>query len=317
MNGVGAAFLRELGCHPCPQCSAAKPRANTSASLLVFERHGSRPRLRHHLLFDCGAGVVDSLIDHGVAEVHQLLLSHRHPDHNLDLDRLVNCLRRSGAPTPFDCYCTPGTWRDGPQALFPWLPLRHRPVTPGQPVSLFRGGPGDNPLGELGIGLRVTPVAVWHGPTALDAVIWVVEFGSRDDGSYRKVVLAWDLLHLIPAYRGEDRDTRYTGPCVAGDELTGEHAGLLRGADELFLEGTSCLPRPDSGHTSASAALRFYVPVLRPRRTWLVHYSGHSDPWGPLSDDDLQGWLDREKQRTAADAEVRVARHGLTLTWAV
>jgi hypothetical protein len=319
MNGVGGAFLRELGCHPCPQCSATKPRANTSGSLLVLDRHRSRHRLRHHLLFDCGAGVVESLIDYGVTEVHQILISHRHPDHNLDLDRLINSLRRSGATPPFDCYCTAGTWQGGPAALFPWLPLRHRPVTPGQAVSLFPSGRGDGaPPGDLGIGLRITPLSVWHGLTAPDAAIWVIEFGRKDDSSYRKIVLAWDLLHLVPAYRSEDRDSSYAGPRVDSDDLTEEHARLLKGADELFLEATSCLPRPDSGHTSLAAALRFYIPALQPRQTWIVHYSGHSDPWGPLSDDDLQGWLDLEKQKTpAAGMEVRVARHGMTRTWTV
>jgi hypothetical protein len=126
------------------------------------------------------------------------------------------------------------------------------------------------------------------------------------------------MLHLVPAYAGEDRDSQYAGPSLPGDQLTPEHARLLCGADELFIEGTSCLASPDSGHTSLTAVLRFYLPVLRPRRAWVVHYSGHGDPWGPLSDDDLQGWLDREKENSAAAGmDVRVARHGMTLSWAV
>jgi hypothetical protein len=318
MNGVSYAFLRELGCHPCPQCSAVKPRANTSGSLFVHDWTKRRAVVEHHLLFDCGAGVVDSLIDHGVSGVTQILVSHRHADHLLDLDRLVTCCKRSGQPMPLNCYCTGQTWLEGPMSLFPWLPLRHRAVTPDRPVHFFAAGKEDRALGDLGIGLRVTPVAVWHGTNAREAVVWVVEFGHRDGGSYRKIILGWDLLHLIPRYPGEDADDYYDGPCRDSNVLGADHAGLLQDADELFLDATHWNPRPKTGHTSVAAALRFHVPVLQPRRTWLVHYSGHSDPWGPLDDDDLQGRLDREKRHTAAaDCAIVVARHGMTLSWVV
>src|SRR5258708_7779572 len=87
MNGVGNAFLRELGCRDCPQCGMTKPRASTSGSLLVFDGVGARARPLMHLLFDCGAGVTDSLIDRGVDAVSALFISHSHLDHSLELDR--------------------------------------------------------------------------------------------------------------------------------------------------------------------------------------------------------------------------------------
>ena len=56
---------------------------------------------------------------------------------------------------------------------------------------------------------------VWHGPKARDPVIWVVEFGDPAAGTHRKLILAWDMLHLVPRYPGDDADAAYRGPVAA------------------------------------------------------------------------------------------------------
>jgi len=63
VNGVGNAFLKELGCS-CVQCSAIKPRSSTSASFLIKDKTTVRSSISKHILFDCGPGTVDSLIDY-------------------------------------------------------------------------------------------------------------------------------------------------------------------------------------------------------------------------------------------------------------
>lgn len=296
---------------------------------MLREWNVPREKRLHHLLFDCGLGVVDSLIDNGTDDVTQIFLSHNHADHVLELDRLVNSLRRSGSPTPFDVYCTQKTWDAGPYLHFHWLSqpptptLRHRLVTPNTPVALFGWGPGAVPLGDLGIGLRITPVDVWHGASAPEAVIWVVEFGSKEANTYRKLILMWDLLHLVPRHPNEDSDLneakvkadkKYSGTVAESNTLAEPLATLLKGANELFVEGNTYTPCPHTGHTSVEAALRFYVPILEPERTWIVHYSGHEDRFGPLSDDALQQRIDADNK---TGKPIFVARHGMTLSWQV
>lgn len=309
MNGVGNAFLRELGCLHCPQCSTVKPRANTSGSLLITDWRQSRRQLDCHLLFDCGAGVCDSLIDFGVSTVSKLFLSHSHADHNLEVDRLANSYQRSGGSLPLDVYSTERTLNDGAKRLFPWFfpkVLRHQPVQPGRKVDLE----------DYGIRLTITPITVWHGTTAIDPVIWVVEFGDRSQGTYHKLVLAWDLLHLVPRYPQDDADDKYEGPVQVTTSPVDLHANLLTNADELFMEANTYTPCPATGHNSVIGALKSFIPLFKPKRTWVVHYSGHEDPFGPLSDDGLQTHIDEDKTTYGlADATILVAHHGMTLEW--
>ncbi|MFQ5814521.1 MAG: MBL fold metallo-hydrolase [Anaerolineae bacterium] len=117
MNGVGNAFLRALGCTNCPQCTSAKPRANTSASLIVKQGRA----IVGHILFDCGLGVVDSLVDFGAPFVTHIFVSHMHNDHVLGLDSLLQGQDRSGGHTPVPVYSTEYTWREGVERHFGYL----------------------------------------------------------------------------------------------------------------------------------------------------------------------------------------------------
>jgi hypothetical protein len=69
---------------------------------------------------------------------------------------------------------------------------------------------------------------------------------------------------------------------------------------------------------SIEAGFRFLIPELQPKRTWVVHYSGHEDPGGPLSDQDLQHWINREKScYDLGSADIWLAQHGMLLAYEV
>lgn len=311
MNGVAPGFLREYGCRTCPQCSSAKPQAHISASLIVkgsWEEHRGR---NHHILFDCGLGAIDSLIDFGAPPVDQVFLSHGHPYHSLGFDRLVWGQFRHGGPIPIPVFCTKETYDVGPWRIYPWFfeqqMLVHKSVDPLQPVML-------DP--NLGVGLRITPVSVYQGSSAPGAVIWLVEFGRGEN--YRKLVLAWELIHFLPPLHGEDIDPDYKGTAALSKHFTGPCHDLLFKPDELFFDGNTRTGRSDTHHMSIEAGFRFMIPELQPKRTWVVHYSGHEDPGGPLSDQDLQHWIDKEKSCYGlSSADIRLGQHGMLLAYEV
>jgi Beta-lactamase superfamily domain len=301
MNGVGNAFLNEPGyCYP----PGVEYRfvAQTSGSLLVEDAEEPH-NLVFHLLFDCGLGVVNSLLNAGITSLSHVFISHRHPDHIVELDRLYQGYRRSarrrGLEFRVPCYCTPETRRTGPDHLYPYLGWDRIDVVPGQPVLPLGGGVYANQ--GLDFGLRVTPVSVYHGNPAIvpDPVIWVIDFESEE--GLKKIVLGWDFLHLVPRYVGEDREApqtdKYKSPLpdrtLESDGLDSTHE-VLCGADLLILEANTLHPLPATGHTSIEAAIRFTIRALAPKgETWLVHYSGLEPPSElPLPDDVLRNWIE-------------------------
>ncbi len=103
---------------------------------------------------------------------------------------------------------------------------------------------------------------------------------------------------------------------VGPDDLLAEHQ-ILRDADELFLEGNTCERLPNTRHISITAGFSL-IRRLKPKRTWIVHYSGHEDPWGPLSHRQLQDWIDDNKGASTngcAGRDIRVAHHGMTVAF--
>ena len=303
--GTGNAFLRELG--KISPNHAKTAIGQTCAALVVIEnsrRHGDR--IVAVLVFDTGAGITDCLIDFGISKITHLLLSHNHPDHWLsDLDRLVQTHLRSngretadGDPIRIPFYCTEPTWSAGPGKLLDYLPLSPTYVTPGvgfRPGTYSAAGVSDGD--GFGIDLSITPVRVYHGNRSIvpDPVVWVVEFGSA--GARSKLVLCWDLLHLVPRYSGEDADELFTGPVFDSDvtELQPEHRILFK-PDYLIIAGNTFYPAPATGHTCIEKILSFYVPALRPKVATLVsHVSCAEDPMGPVSDFQLQMMIDDAK----------------------
>ncbi|MFC1597101.1 hypothetical protein ACFL5Q_04065 [Planctomycetota bacterium] len=334
MNGVAAGFLREYGCKSCPQCSASKPQAHISASLIVKDTWDNKRQVIYHALFDCGIGAIDSLIDFGSPPVDDVFISHGHPYHSLGLDRLVwGHARHYQGHLPLPIHCTQATLDEGPKRVYPRFfkkepaerderkpPKRglfHVPVQPGRQEDIPKAG----------IDLKIRPISVYQGGTAGHAVIWIVEFGSGE--SHRKLVLGWEFLHFLPPFEGEDPCQH----CQAKDEghepsdtdFAARFQDFFRDVDELFFDGNTRMPGMDVGqdtkHMSIKTGLEFLIPAVKPKRTWVVHYSGHEDEGGPLSDEELQSWIDRKKKtgkyRVGEDAEINVAKHGMVLVYSV
>jgi len=361
INGVGHAFLRELGCDACPRCSKdQRIVANTSASLIVKSPWEHQRHIEQHVLFDCGIGVVDSLMEYGISRVDYLFITHNHVDHTGGLDRLLNSQRRT-QPRSQDpaadtlvlkkpiLYSTNETWKKGIAWGYPWLVgmVEWRSLNP----ALSTGEPIVPDATGLGIHLKVTPIPVYHGPSAFESVMYVVEFGRGHD--YRKLILGWDFLHLVtqhpppsgidpphadsyvptikptgPGSYGyptddypENRDALYAGLAnpaehLKPDELLPIHQPL-KAPHELFLDGNTVTPQPYTGHASIMSGFSL-IRRLNPRRTWIALYSGHEDPEGPRSDDELQAWMDEHKHDYGlATHEILVAKHGMVLTFAV
>lgn len=311
MNGVAAGFLREYGCRNCPQCSSQKPQAHISASLLIKNPWQQGRTLKQHVLFDCGIGAIDSLIDFGAPPVDFVFISHGHPYHSLGLDRLVWGQIRHGGPQQIPVYCTTQTMETGPQRIYPWFFTGSRPQLVANSVEMktpVRLG--------LDIDLCVTPVSVYQGPSAPGAVIWVIEFGHKDSGTYHKLVLGWEFIHFIPRFPKEEEDPSYQGMVSNILHLHEAYGELFKDVEELFFDGNTVTSCPKTHHMSIESAFRFLIPEIKPKRTWIVHYSGHEDPYGPLSDEQLQDWVDRTRQNLGmADSDIRVGKHDMLLTY--
>ena len=276
VNGLDHAFLREFGC-PCNRCVEQRTAASTSVSLVSLDDNGDR--ILHHILFDTGMGVVDSLVDSPYlsgkkARLDWLIISHWHPDHVLDLNRLCETwrrtLKRRGEQwKPIPTWCRTGTaeWLKRSHAfewnsfLKPQLSDENRP--PGVKLA---------PI-ELGIaGLTVTPITVSHCTADINpanpkeslhcSASFVIEHEAR------KVVLLWDI---------DNRNGWIENP--TSDEQK-EAVKMLSGADYLFIDcNTWSVEEPNgknTGHASFLTVQR-YARVLSPTTTFLVHLSGHED----------------------------------------
>lgn len=302
--GVEAAFLRELGCG-CKRCNERKARANTSAVLLLYGEDEST--IERVVLFDCGAGVLDGLIDLGITRIDAVFNTHDHFDHIAEADRLVNSQRRAKKPMPLPWYCSDLAWEYGVKARFPWLQgpsgLLHNSLKHGVPVEL-----------GFGVDLRITPLTVYHGKTAMGPMIFVVEFCPGSDGKRHKIVIGWDLLHLLPRYQLEDVQEGYAGSTA--ERLDPLHAQLFKGIDLLLLEVNTWTRKPGTGHSSTEAALACHVPlVFKPAHTVFVHYSGHEDADGALTDGEFQARLAHHP--LSRQYRMELGYHGQTFHWDV
>lgn len=283
VNGVQPAFGIEFGMQSprADEYRASDPyrQANCSYSLLQWQGR----RLVRHTLIDVGMGVVPSLLElehqHGVHVVHEVVLSHSHFDHVCGLDWLANSVRTNRRP-------------EQPRplpvhaSLECWRagPELHFPYLADRSVR-FQPLEAGRAL-ELG-DVRLWPFAVLHKETAPGALGFLVEHGVR------RILLPCDF------YRIPDEDD-----------------GRFSGADVCFLEATDWHPRTRKGHVSVLEGLEL-LRKWRPRRTYLVHYSGlddradyASDPInGPMSPTRMQHELDQVR----GDLDVRLARHGMIL----
>lgn len=323
VNGHQAAYMSYFGRDTARDRylrADAYRSANTSCSVLLRDRE--RGTIALHLLFDVGLGVVNSLeaMRHGTgtADLDGVFLTHPHLDHCAELDRLAYGLhgahrQRGEEDWRLPLYCTAACAERivGEHGAFPWLVAERGsvtlcPVAPYEPVSFVPpGGPA----------LTVTPVSVYHGPTAPGAVIYVVECLGR------KVILGWDMLRLVEAPDTPSDAERE----MSVSALPAAQAGLVRDADVLFLDSTTWNPRPSQGHLSVLEGLAL-ARTWRARRLYLIHYSGSERPEPPLNPVAELAGIDIARPLTdpelhwlcgrisaALDFDVRAAYPGMTL----
>ncbi|MCA9998663.1 MAG: MBL fold metallo-hydrolase, partial [Anaerolineales bacterium] len=94
VNGMDAPLMRQLGC-TCGRCQDKRRQANVSVSLYGLDEKGETAV---HILFDIGGGVADSLYETPYlagpqARLDWLCLTHWHPDHTLEMNRLLSAHR--------------------------------------------------------------------------------------------------------------------------------------------------------------------------------------------------------------------------------
>lgn len=303
INGLDGPLLRQFGCE-CGRCCGPDRQANTSASLLSFDDAGNTV---HHLLFDAGHGVVDSLnaspyLRGAAARLDGLALTHWHPDHVAELNRLCvaehHNRRRRGRPTHrVPLYARAGTvaWlaREQSHVLRTYLePQLTAEVE--QPGAVLTALPLNLP------GVRVTPVSISHytadlAPDDSGQVVYsTAAFVIETDRS--RAVLLWDI----------DSENEWL---AAPGEAERAAIDLLAGADLLLID-TTFWHRPPHRvtHPSFENVLR-YARRLCPRRTLLMHLSGHPD--GPGNSG--FGWTNAEWTTAASAAWTAAGLSGSVL----
>lgn len=308
INGVGNAFLRELGCG-CVQCTASKQRSSTSASFLIKDKAKVNSKISKHILFDCGPGTVDSLIDYNISTIDYLFNTHNHFDHIGDIDRIINSLSRhqiNDKKLPF--YATEGTWKKGILANFSWLVSKidwRNLAINGEikPIKL-----------DFDINLKIIPIPVYHGPFAYQPVIFVIEFNTNNRN--KKIIFCWDILHLVTEFP-DFSETTIENPQQEKIEDLSTIYKILKQADDLFLECNTVTPNPGTGHQSIIDGFDL-IKRISPKRTWIIHYSGHEDKFGPLSDYELQYWINLNKAKYKLNnKEIKMAEHGMVINYSI
>lgn len=294
VNGLEHAFLREFGC-TCARCLRQGRVANTSASLVSLENNGET---RHHILFDVGMGVVDSLqncslLTNVKTQLDWLILTHWHPDHVLDLNRLCETwrrtLKRGGKEfQPIPTWCRRGTakWLEQDHG-YEWKNLL-------KPFISEENKPHGMILAPIQVGiedLKITPITVSHCTANMNSE------NPREDlpccasiviqTNSKKAVLLWDI---------DNRNDWIVNP--TSDEQK-EAVKLVSEADYLFVDSNTWsveeIDGINTGHASFATVQR-YVKVLSPKgETLLVHLSGHEDGEGKRG----WGWLDWKWEQEA------------------
>ena len=279
VNGLDNAYTREFGCG-CERCTRATRAANTSLSLIGLDDAGT---VQHHVLFDAGSGILESLIENPLLRAHPRLdavvLTHWHSDHTSELTRVTTTLARSRRRQGLLATPTPVLCRTGSAA---WLE-RQYPHLHGSSVDLRRFGDSE-PMGTileplpLEIpGVTITPVSTAHSTADLHpenpdihhpcCAGYILEFGAT------KIGLLWDL----------DATNLWL------EDVNHPVVQRLRGADHVFFDSNTWrYDTTASGHPASHASfslIQRFARTLEPRCTWLVHLSGHED-----APDDGFGW---------------------------
>jgi phosphoribosyl 1,2-cyclic phosphodiesterase len=280
VNGIQPAFGIEFGlADERADEGRADPyrQANVSYSL-VQRREGDVVR---HTLIDVGMGVVPSLLEfensHDVHVVNEVFITHPHFDHFAQLDWLSMCLVRNGRD-------------DQPRPLPIYASQTCWDIGPTAALK-YVGERSDfrplEPATAVTLGdLTITPFTVDHGPKAPGAIGFAVQHGDR------RIVISGDFLHVPD-----------------------ENAPSLAGADVCFLDANTWHPVEGGWHQSVLGNLRL-IDKWKPKRTYLVHYSGYEDR--RYGDDAIHGPMSMERLseelgQVGGDHDVQLARHGMIL----
>ena len=291
VNGLEAPLLRQFGCD-CDRCTDPAPQANTSISLISLNGTGETA---HHVLFDVGMAVTDNLfrspyLTGRSARLDWLVLTHWHPDHVNDLNRLLvsyhlNRKRRDEKPTPVPLWCRRGTadWLQAEHS-YEWIEFL-------QPHISEENHPPGMVLPPLPIvlpGVTITPVTVSHfgadrcvqdrQETRYSCAAYVVATAAA------KAVLLWDL----------DNQNEWIVSPQTPEQATA--VNLLAHADYLFIDTAFWQSQNHKRTTHPGFGnVQRYARALHPRQTMLVHLSGHPDGRGNLG----WGWGNGRWQQEA------------------
>jgi ribonuclease BN (tRNA processing enzyme) len=259
--------------------------ANTSVSIIGRDDK----KIAWHALIDVGLGVVTSLcniVPPDDARLDWLLLTHWHPDHCLELNRLCETLRRSfGAGgkkfgrIPIWCRNGTGQWLRKNHS-YEW----HRFLNAHVDEESHPPGVVLDPTPLSREDLAIVPFTVSHNTADLDpknfkntlycSASFIIETARK------KAVILWDI---------DDRNDWILSPATTEQKKT---VAMASEADYLFID---CLAwnfqdtlRHNTGHVSFQT-VRNYARILNPRKTFLVHISGHeagkdADGWGWSND---------------------------------
>lgn len=275
VNGLDGPMLRLFGCD-CARCISPGRQANTSVSLIGLT---DDDEAAYHILVDVGSGVVDSLVENPYLSTHRarvdgVLLTHWHPDHTIDLNRL--CVshhltrQRRGLPTSrIPLWCRGGTasWLQREHGyewnmfLQPFLSDENEP--PGTVLS---------PITWAIPGLRVTPVTVSHfgADRPVDGckcvryscAAFVVETATC------KTVLLWDI------------DSENEWLVMPQTDAQKTAVQLLSAADYLFIDTAFWQAKEHRATHPSFENVQRIAAHLCPRQTLLMHLSGHPDGYG-------------------------------------
>lgn len=290
MNGVEGSYLRVFGCD-CFRCRSAQRGANLSASLLSVDDTGQTVS---HILFDAGAGVVDSLIENPFlrgtqARLDWIVLTHWHPDHVINLNRLLTTYlhhrEAKGLDTariPLWCRSGTGEWLQRRQD-FEWDNL----ITPHQSGEYEPPGVVLPPLPIHLPGVTITPVTVSHrnadrradrpAQVRYTCAAYVVATAVS------RTVLLWDI---------DSENDWLARPQTAAEETA---VAFLSHADHLFIDTTFWQAKDHPTNHASFTHAREYARVLQPCHTHLVHISGHPDGAGNPG----YGWSNTRWQKEA------------------
>jgi phosphoribosyl 1,2-cyclic phosphodiesterase len=280
VNGIQPAFGIEFGLES-PRSDEGRLEAYRQANVSYSFVQLRAGQVVRHTLIDVGHGVVPSLLafeaSHDVHVVHEVLLTHPHFDHFAQLDWLSVALDRNGRA-------------DQPRPLPIYASRACWDEGPNWAFHHLASRSDFRPIrpGEpIALGeLVITPFAVDHGPTVPGALGFVSQHGGR------KIVMTGDFHHV-----------------------TCEDDPLLAGADVCFLEANTWHPIPGLWHQSVLGDLEL-IDKWKPKRAYLIHYSGYEDrqfPDAPIHEPLALPRLGDELRRASGPYDVQPARHGMIL----